>query len=66
MKMKQEAALSSTMAKYLGYSVYHAIFLLACVQALQSLGWHCIECVIHHEQNVHHELHPYICGANKQ
>jgi len=31
---------------------------------LQPLHWHCIECVIHYEQDVCEEQHP--CGMNKQ
>ena len=27
---------------------------------LQTLGWRCVECAIHHERNVCEELHPHI------
>jgi len=33
---------------------------------LQPLRWCCLDWVIHHEQDVREEQHPYICGANKQ
>jgi len=33
---------------------------------MKILDWICIECVIHHKQNVREEQHPDKCGANKQ
>ena len=36
------------------------------LHVFQPLGWRCVECAIHHEQDVQEEQHPYICGANPQ
>ena len=33
---------------------------------LQPLQWCCVDCVIHHEWDVHEEQHHYICSASKQ
>jgi len=33
---------------------------------LQPLCWHCVECAIPHERDVHKQQYPYTCGANKQ
>jgi len=33
---------------------------------LQSIGWRCVECAIHHERDVREEWHPYagFCKEN--
>jgi len=33
---------------------------------LKPLGWHCVECAIHHERHMHKEQYRYIRGVNKQ
>jgi len=52
-------------ARYVKLSVL-AISMTGPKVRLQPLGWHCVECAIHHERDVREEQHPYVCGANKQ
>jgi len=45
----------------------HAIGVVRCKKEgmlLQPLRWRCVDCVNHHERDVHEEQ-KYVCGTNK-